>query len=604
MRRAVPLSVFVALLLSLSSVFALAPARHVPIAQASEDPFAGFDGFVTSVMAEWKVPGLAIAVIKDGEIVLSKGYGYRDAERQLPVTPQTLFAIGSISKSFTATVLGTLADEGRIDWDEPVRSYLPGFQLYDPVASEQMTPRDLITHRSGLPRHDALWYGADFTRREMFDRLRYIEPSEEFRAAWQYQNLMFMTAGYLAGQVAGTTWEDLVRERIFAPLDMTSSNFSVEDSQKAADFAFPYGEVEDQATRIPFRNIDEIGPAGSINSNVEEMIRYVQMFIDLGKVGADQLLSEANAKQMQTPQMVMPGEIQHDELGHSAYGMGFVVTTYRGEKLVHHGGGIDGFISLLSFMPRKRLGMIVLTNFSGANPTPTIVTRNVLDRLLGLEQVDWVARVKEQQEKAEQAAKEAEEKGYTDRREGTSPSHPLEEYAGTYEHPGYGKVELAMQDGELVVTFHGMSSELSHYHYDVFEIPESDTDPLGDTKLLFLYDLRGQIDRVSIPMEPSVDNIVFERVADESMKSRAALEPFAGEYELGERTLTVTLVGEGTLTLTVPGQPTYELVPMRGASFDVKGLSGYSIDFKVDEDGAVVEMVLFQPNGTFVAKKR
>jgi len=599
------LVVFSALLvLALSVGPAMLPAAPLHPAQAAATSFDGFDELVTAAMAEWKVPGLAIAIVKDGEVVLAKGYGYRDVEQQLPVTPSTLFAIGSVTKSFTVTLLGTLADQGTVDWNAPVREYLPDFQLYDDVASEYMTLRDLVTHRSGLPRHDALWYGADFTRPQMIERLRYLEPNHELRALWQYQNLMFLTAGYLAGQVASTTWEDLVQERIFGPLDMTGSNFSVDDSQTTDDFSYPYAENEDAVERIPFRNIDRIGPAGSINSSVEEMIRYVQMHIDKGKVGDQQLLSEANSKQMQTPQMVMPGEVRYDELGHSSYGMGLVITSYRGEELIHHGGGIDGFISLLSFMPRRSMGVIVLTNFSGNNPVPTIVTRNVYDRLLGLDQVDWVSRVKEDQAKAEEAEAKAEESGYSDRREGTVPSHDLEEYAGTFEHPGYGRIEVGIEGGELSVTFHDMTSPLSHYHYDIFEVPESDLDPMGGTKATFLYNKRGLIDRLAVPMEPAVDDIVFVRVPDEAMKSREFLERFVGEYEIGGQTLTVALQGEDRLTLSVPGQPTYELVPSQGMAFDLEGASGYSIEFKEESSGAIAEMVLHQPNGTFVATRQ
>ncbi len=561
------------------------------------------DAFISEVMKEWKVPGLAIAVIKDGQLVLSKGYGFRDVDQKLPVTPRTLFAIGSITKSFTVTALGILADEGKLDWDEPVLTYLPDFRLKDEVANLHMTPRDLVTHRSGLPRHDALWYGGEFSRRQLFDRLRYLEPSRDFRAVFQYQNLMFMTAGYLAGQLAGVTWESFVRSRILDPLGMSRSNFSVVESQKSDDFAYPYSRVEDEVRQIDFRNIDEVGPAGSINSSVEEMIRYVQLHIDKGEYNGARILSEANADQMQTPQMVIPGAIQFDELGHSSYGMGLIVTTYRGRKLVHHGGGIDGFISLLSFMPREKTGMIVLTNLSGNNPVPTIVTRGVFDRVLGLEPVDWVGRVKEQQAKAE-AAEEAGEKEDT-KVEGTVPSHALSDYVGRYEHPGYGVLTVKRADEDrLHATYQDASGLLEHYHYDVFQVAEDPLNPFSGGKLMFLYNMRGDVDRVAVPLEPAVDAIVFTRVADAAMRDRAFLESFVGEYELAGTVVTVALKGNDALTLTVPGQPTYDLVPTRGTSFDLKGLSGYSVEFKRGEDGSVKEVVIYQPNGTFVASRR
>ncbi len=576
----------------------LAAAFHSDTAAVLND----IDAYIREAMAEWKIPGLAIAVVKDGEVILSKGYGYRDADEELPVTPRTLFAIGSITKSFTVTLLGMIEDEGKVDWDEPVRSYLPDFELSDEVATEYMTPRDLVTHRSGLPRHDVLWYGSPLTRRELYERLRHIEPNREFREVFQYQNLMYMTAGYLAGQIAGRNWEALVAERIFEPLDMSRSNFSVEDSQKDDDFAYPHTEIDDVLKQIDFRNIDEIGPAGSINSSVEEMIRYVQLHMNKGKLGEEQLLSSNNAEQMQMPQMAMRGTIQYDELGHTSYGMGFFVTSYRGRKLVHHGGGIDGFISLLSFMPSENVGMIVLTNKSGNNPVPTIVTRGVYDRVLELDPVDWVGRTKEQQAEGEDSEQEGEEE--SGQVEGTSLSHDLEAYVGNYSHPAYGVVNIEANGDGLAATFNDMAVQLKHFHYDVFEIAEDPMVPVSGVKVMFRYDRQGDIEELHVPLEPAVDDIIFKRVADESMRERAFLEPFVGEYELGGTVLTVALRGDDTLTMTVPGQPTYELVPTRGTSFDLKGLSGYSVEFKQEGSGAVNELVITQPNGTFVAKRR
>src|SRR5213596_3800183 len=203
------------------SVLLTALAARSVAAQASTAPRAtpralgGLDQFVAAMMTEWHVPGLALGIIQDGRVVLLKGYGFRDVDHKLPVTPRTLMAIGSNSKSFTVVLMGMLVDSGKLDWDKPVREYLPDFQLHDELASEAMTPRDLVTHRSGLPRHDLLWYGSPLTREEMLGRLRFLEPSREFRSYWQYQNLMFMTAGYLAGKLYGKTWEETARELVF-----------------------------------------------------------------------------------------------------------------------------------------------------------------------------------------------------------------------------------------------------------------------------------------------------------------------------------------------------------------------------------------------------
>src|SRR5215510_14410117 len=249
------------------------------LAQDSSVPanFNGFDGFVDQVMKDWKVPGLAVAVVKDGKMIYAKGFGYRDVKKGLKVTPDTLFAIGSCSKAFTATAMAILVDEGKLDWDKPVRNYLPDFMLHDGYTTEHIRPRDLVTHQSGLPRHDMVWYGSPLSRKEIFERLRYLEPSQPLHAKFQYNNMMFMTAGVLVERISGATWEDFVRKKILDPLEMKTSNFSVNDSRKATDFSLPYGEVKDEIKEIPFRNIDAVGPAGSINSSVNEMSRWLLM---------------------------------------------------------------------------------------------------------------------------------------------------------------------------------------------------------------------------------------------------------------------------------------------------------------------------------------
>ncbi len=518
--RGIVLAVLVGLLAPPGALFAQRwePTHPASSSRGLSSPpvvsaFEGFDAFVDSLMQEFGVPGVAVAAIQDGEVVLAKGYGYRDREKGLPMTERTLLAIGSNSKSFTVTVLGMLVDEGRLEWDEPLRSYLPDFQLADERATYEMTPRDLVTHRSGLPRHDLLWYGRSYGRYDLYERLRYLEPSTTFRGRWQYQNLMFLTAGILAERLTGRTWEDLVRERIFEPLGMARSNLSVEDSRRTDDHALPYAWIEGEVVRVPFRNIDAVGPAGSINSSVEEMIRYVQMHIDGGVFGGDTLISAEVSAEMQRPHSTVPGEIEYPELGYASYGLGLMVSAYRGWKVVSHGGGIDGFISAMAWMPRKRIGVVVLTNLSGFNPVPTVVQWNVFDRLLGVEPADWFARAKEQRRKAEEAREKRRREREENRKAGTTPSHPLADYAGRYEHPGYGLLEVTVEDGGLVLTLDRFRGRLEHYHYDIFELEAPpQAVPLDGMLVTFGYDRKGVVDRVTIPLEPAVDDIVFRRV--------------------------------------------------------------------------------------------
>lgn len=566
-----------------------------------EAALKGFDAFAAKLMADWKVPGMAISVVKGGRVVYAQGFGMRDVGQSLKVTPHTLFAIGSCSKALTATDIGILVDEGRVAWDKPVRTYLPAFKLYDETATELMTPRDLLCHRSGLPRHDGVWYGSPFSRRQLFERLQYLEPSKGFRELWQYQNLMFMTAGYLVGEVAGTSWEDFTRKRILEPLGMKESNFSVTHSAETADYALPYAEKKDKIEAIPFRNIDEIGPAGSINSNVLDMANWVLLNLAKGKLDGKQVISEASLAQIHSPQMVVSQPLQYKEVLYPSYGMGWMIVPYRGYLMLQHGGGIDGFSALVCFMPQDNFGIVILTN-RGGTPLTSILNYNLCDRLLGLEQIDWSARVKDARQKSREAADRAKKEAEQDRKPDTKPSHSLEDYVGDYEHPGYGTVTIGRDGDGLKAKFYALEGELRHYHYDVFEVVGEDE--MGGRKLAFTTDLKGHISSLSVQLEPAVKDIVFSRVAAKAMSEISFLEKFVGEYEFMGAVATVALRGKDTLTLTVPGQPTYELVPYRGTEFNLKDLTGYSMEFKMDAVGKVTEMVAHQPNGVFTAKRK
>lgn len=555
--------------------------------------------FVDSTMKIWKVPGLGMAIVKDNEVILAEGFGMRSVEESLPVTSKTLFAIGSCTKAFTSAVLGVLVDEGMIDWNEKIRNYIPEFRLKDEFATQRMTVLDLVTHRSGLPRHDLVWYNSPATREELFRRLRYLEPSKDFRSVFQYQNLMFMTAGYLAGRVSGKSWENLVQEKIFDPLNMKNSNFSVDISQKSSDFALPYKEKNDKVVKIPFRNIDNVGPAGSINSNAEEMARWIIVHLNKGKYKDKQIVSEAQIVMMHTPQMVVPGPMRYDEASEVTYGMGWFIRTYRGHKLVYHGGNIDGFSALVSLLPRDGIGIAILTNLNGT-PLPTIISYYAIDLLLGKKPVDWNSRIRLQQE----SAKKAEEKKREEEKpiKGTRPSHRLDEYAGDYENPGYGVIHIKKVGKRLIASYNSIESSLKHFHYDIFQATEGE---MADAKLKFLFhtNWKGDIDKVSVPIERAVDPVVFVRKASEEMSNPEFLSKFIGKYEISGQIITVTMQGKNTLVAVVPGQPSYRLVPYKGTEFNLKDLTGFSIEFKLNKKEEVVEAIFKQPNGVFSAKK-
>lgn len=483
-----------------------------PVAVAGAQERDILDTWIRGVMADWSVPGVAVGAVKDGEVVFVAGYGYRDVERRLPVTPRTLMAIGSNTKSFTVVLLGQLADSGRLDWNTAVRDYLPTFRLHDDYATANMRVRDLVTHVSGLPRHDALWYGRSYDRASLFSRLQHLAPSVSFRGRYQYQNLMFMTAGYLVEQLTDEPWDARIDERIFTPLGMARSNTSVRDLAADDDVALPYYLDGDSLVRVPYRNIDAIGPAGSINSSVEEMLRYVQMHLDSGRAGDRQILSAEQIAQMQTAQSAVGSRDRYAELGPATYGLAVRLGTYRGHKMVGHGGGIDGFISSMVWLPNERIGVVVLTNRSGeANPVPTIVQQRVLDDLLGLDPIDWNARIRAEWDEGRQQEAEARAKREAERVTGTAPSHALSDYVGTYEHPGYGRIEVTERDGVLRLEWDGDEVVLTHYHYDVFEVRHTGPNTPLEGRLQFQMGMNGTLDRLAVPLEPAVDPIVFRR---------------------------------------------------------------------------------------------
>jgi CubicO group peptidase (beta-lactamase class C family) len=578
------------------------------VSQRAKAGLDGFDDWMNQALKDFKVPGVAVVVVQGDKVVLLKGYGMRDTERQLPVTSRTLFAIGSITKSFTVTTLGMLVDEGKLDWDKPVRNYLPGFRMYDPVATEQMTTRDLVTHRSGLPRHDLVWYSSDFSREDIImNRLPYLENSKPFRSTFQYNNLMVMTAGYLAGKLNGTTWEEAVEQRLLAPLGMKDTNFSVLDSQKSADFAQPYrkNRETDEVKRIPFYVQGAVGPAGEINSCAADLGRYLLFHMYRGKLEGKQLLSENNSVQMQIPQMVIQEAPAFPELGTNGYGMGLFVSSYRGHKLVEHGGAIDGFTAEFAFLPQDGIGVAVLADLDGTG-LPNVVAYSVFDRLLGLPQVAWSQRILFQQEQSKKAEQDAKKKGFVPRKAGTHPSHDLDEYVADYENPGYGIVSITRDGDGFQMKLNRLTETLKHYHYDLFQVPENPLDPLQKMFVMFHTDLNGDISSVSIPLQPDVADIVFTRMPDKQLMQRSVLEAFAGQYDIpgSPVPLTIVLRGDHTLVASAPGQPDLELVPTRGTTFNLKGINGVTFEFKRDTSGKVAEVMLNELGTVLELRKR
>ncbi len=475
-------------------------------------PLKGFTEFAEKVRVEWAVPGMAVGVIKEGEVVYMKGFGLRDVEKQLPVTPETLFAIGSSTKAFTAMAIGMLVDEGKLDLDTPLIDYMFDFRLSDDYATLHTTARDLLCHRTGMPGYDALWILSHGSRDEFYRSIRFLEPNAGFRDIFQYNNLMYMVAGTLVGRLSGDSWEEFVANRIFKPLGMEHSNFSVTESQKANDFAQPYMTFTGKAEKVPFRNLDATGPAGSINSCIKDLMKWVMLHINNGKVGNSQLISKKSLVRMYLPHMTIRNPVLAKMAQSTMYGQGWYISDYRGHRIVEHGGNIDGFSALVSLLPDKNIGVAVISN--SLNFVTHVIVREISDRLLGLEKQDWNLYFKNlsaeimQMFAASRGAKE-------EPKPNTSPSLSLREYSGAYEHPAFGRVDVRLDNEKLNIYFQsGLTTELEHFHFDMFNGTTSDF-YLPAVTVRFHLSNDGTVDNLSIPLQEGVSDIVFRRIKEE-----------------------------------------------------------------------------------------
>ena len=456
--------VILILMLFISSVFA----------HAQDAPLQGFDEYVNKALKDWDVPGVAIAVIKDDKIVFAKGYGLREIGKPDKVDERTIFAIGSSTKAFTAASIAMLVDEGKIKWDDPATKYLPGFQLYDANVTREMTVRDLLTHRIGLERGDALWYATDMSREEILRRIRFLKPSSSMRSKFGYQNIMFLAAGQIVPQVTGKTWDDFLRERIFTPLGMTATSTSISGLKNSNDVAAPHSKFDDKVTAIPYRMIDNIGPAGSINSNVVDMAQWVRLQLNSGKFGDKQLISSANVNVMHSPQTIIPLEgamkILYPEAHFLNYGMGWFLSDYHGRKLVEHGGSIDGMRGLVAMIPEEKIGIVILANLSGTIISVPLANR-IFDAYLGAPPRDWSAEMLKTMNALQEQGKAANQKMEAARIKDTKPSLALENYAGDYQNEMYGDTKIVVENGKLILKRGAyFTGDLEHWHYDTFRV--------------------------------------------------------------------------------------------------------------------------------------
>ena len=461
---------------------------------AAQEELAGLDAYVERAMKGWGIAGMSVAIVKDGETIWARGFGVRDASTGEPVDEHTLFAIGSNSKLFTAVAAGMLVDDGKVSWDGKITDYLPWFQLYDPYATRELTLRDALSHRSGLGRRgDALWYGTDLSREEVIRRVRHLEPNSSFRSEFGYQNVMFLTAGEAIAAAAGRSWDAVVRERIFTPLGMERSNTSVDPLPGTPNVAQPHEATPDGPKPIPWRDIDNIAPAGSINSSAADMARWVEFLLEGGEVEGDRLLQERTLRTITTPHSIMgnPSDTLAPSRHFSAYGLGVGLSDYKGFKVHSHTGGIDGMLSNVTTVPELDVGWVILTNTS-YNGLYTALSNYLLDTFLGGDRKDWsaiaLADWARSRERAAAARREQEERRVKD----TKPSLALEKYVGVYADPMYGEAHVTGGGDGLSLTWGAFEAvPLDHWHFDTFVFEGSELTG-GRTFVTFRLDARAE----------------------------------------------------------------------------------------------------------------
>jgi CubicO group peptidase (beta-lactamase class C family) len=544
--------------------------------------------YVDRLMAEWKVPGLSAAVVKGDEVIWGRGFGHVPGAKLAVVSPETPFAIGSATKAFTAMGLMLLVQERKVDLDQPVASYLPGFKIADPYITANLTVRDILTHRSGIPRHDLVWFGSERSREELVKAIAFLPIGRDWRMRFQYNNLMYALAGYLTEKVSGKRWEEFIRQEVFTPLGMTHSDFSFPISERGSDNA--------------------MAPAGAIVSTVRDLSLWLRFFLRGGKAGGKTVLAEQLIAEMQTPQMVIGAFPTVGENAMTAYGLGWFIGCYRGHHMVYHDGAVKGFTSIICFLPQEKIGIAVLCNAS-LSPVPEVVALEALDRLLGLPQIAWEKKAAKNFFKSSQnMAMRIRELRSSQRVPGTQPSHALTEYAGIYTHPAYGEMEVRQREEGLIALFRGRELKLAHQHYDIFILQDPQIEQIlenyGDIEVQFNSDLQGKICSAEVRFEPEAEPIRMLKKEPEQFTSAEYLEHFTGVYASENSDITIYVQNQTLFASLAGGGQVIELVPEKENLFCFKIQPMMKVEFQIGGKGKAMAAILIHPGGQSIAKRK
>ena len=505
-----------ALLLAVSSTAVAQPPAPPPPAAASPAavrppaaPPADLDAYVTRVMQAFEVPGVAVTVVKSGQVLIARGYGVRELGKPTPVDGRTLFGIASNTKIMTAAALATLVDEGKLQWDAPVVRYLPWFQMWDPYVTRELTIRDLLVHRSGLGlgAGDLLWWPAStYNRREIAERLRFIRPATSFRSAYAYDNVLYLVAGEVIQAISGQSWEDFVEGRILRRVGMNGSNVRHSAAAAGGNVATPHAPVDGKVRPVKPFDSDNTNPAGGVNSSAEDMARWLAVFLARGKLpDGTQVFSENSWRQLTMPVTPIapsppPPELAPLRANFLGYALGLATVDYRGQKVLLHTGGLPGYVSRVMMFPDLDLGIAVLTNQEAGEAFDAIAYR-IADHFLQAPAHDWLAAYQAVQRRQAGAVDEADRKARTARNAASRPSLPLARYAGKYVDEWYGEIAIEEQDGALRIRFTKtplLQGTLEHWQYDSFVARWDDRELRADAFVTFALNPDGSIDQAKM----------------------------------------------------------------------------------------------------------
>ncbi len=555
-----------------------------------------------------KTVGFSVAIVKNDKVVYAKGFGYSDLEKKLKADENTLYPIGSTSKAFTVGLLGIMEEENGLSFSDSPKKYVPELAFYNDELDTKITILDMISHRTGLPRHDFSWYLFPTESKDsLMARIKYQKPFTGIREQWYYNNFMYLTLGKITEKLTDKSWEDNIRERFFKPLEMSRSNLNIVELVKSTNVSKGYAlEHFETNTETPYYNIAAMSPAGSINSSVIEMANWLKIWLNQGKFNGTQVLPQKYIEKAINPLMLVGsgiGDKQFPDQHLNSYGFAWFTSSYKGHYRLEHGGNIDGFSANVSFFPTDKIGIVVLSNQDGS-ALPTLVRNIITDEVLGLKKTDWVAYYTEKINAVKEQVKKKKEEEKTVAN--TKPSHDLIEYTGTYTNLGYGTFSIAVENDSLFANFTRKKAFLKHSYYDIFKPYEKkNTTVESESSLAILFNFQtndiGDIASVSLKLEPTLEPIIFERSPANVAVPKEKLDTYVGVYTLSGINVKVFLKDEN-LMLFFPGQPEYTLLPVKENEFVIKGLTGYKGIFETFD--GVLNLVMVQPNGTFKAIKK